>query len=66
MNNKEKRDDLIKQLWLTLHNISEDHLFNNIPMSPEDLELWGVISQHSSFKKKLQAAFNPQFDPKEN
>ena len=52
MNNREKTDELIRQLWLALSDLS-----NNPEMTEADLELWGKVSSHPSIKKRLDAAF---------
>ena len=54
MNNRNKIDALIIQLWLELRDLSDTPL----NMTAEDLELWGVVTNHPAIQTRLDQALN--------
>jgi len=50
----QRRDDLIRNLWLVLRDLSDHHI-GTPPreMSDEDLKLWGAVTEHSAVQSRL-------------
>ena len=54
---KEKRDGLIRQLWLVFRDMSD--IYDAEKFTDEDLELWGLVTGHSAVQDRLK-------DPQQN